>query len=418
MKTRLALWLSLTASLALAVGIVLSLKHAPPPVQSAAAPQPVVATNVESQPPKVSSATPGSRFRWNQIESEDLKAYRDNLRAIGCPEVTVREIIRSVINERFGPRRQAILASFQGRFWQFLIQGEFGRRQGVVGTEWGQALEALRTERQKLITQVLGRDYLATEAELQARQESSEQKRSWLPADKRDRLSALEEQYQQHLAEWAESVGSRPGGAPTAEDNARMEALRRDFEGAQKQLLTPQELDELRLRESGAAGWASDLPGFEPTEDEWRTVAKLRLDYDQAQSDLAGANLTDEERQARQSELEAKLAGDTKGALGADRFAQYQLASDGQFQQVRDVTQRYGLSDQVAQQAYQIEQSALAQAKQVREDPNLSPDARQTALAGIQQETERTLNGTLGAKVFSTYKDSAGDWIKSLGQPQ
>jgi len=28
------------------------------------------------------------------------------------------------------------------------------------------------------------------------------------------------------------------------------------------------------------------------------------------------------------------------------------------------------------------------------------------------------LNGTLGAKVFSTYKDSAGDWIKSLGQPQ
>jgi hypothetical protein len=197
-----------------------------------------------------------------------------------------------------------------------------------------------------------------------------------------------------------------------------MEALRRDFEGAQKQLLTPQELDELRLRESGGANWASDLPGFEPTEDEWRTVARLRSDYDQAQSDLAGANLTDEERQARQSELEAKLAGDTKGALGADRFAQYELASDGQFQQVRDVTQRYGLSDQVAEQAYQIEQSALAQAKQVREDPNLSPDARQTALAGIQQETERTLNGTLGAKVFSTYKDSAGDWIKSLGQPQ
>jgi hypothetical protein len=355
-------------------------------------------------------------LHWNQIESEDLKVYRDNLRAIGCPEMTVREIIRSVINERFGPRRQAILAAFQGRFWQFLIRGDLARRQSVVRTEWGQSLEALGAERQKLMISVLGRDYLATEAQLQARQERLAQQRSWLPADKRDRLSALEEQYQQRLSEWAESVGSSPDRGPTTEDNTRMQSLQRDFADAKKQLLTPQELDELRIRESSGADWAANLSGFEPTVDEWRAVARLRSDFEQTQSDLAGADLTAEERQARQNQLEARLAADTKDALGADRFAQYELAGDGQFQEVRAVTQRYGLPDSIATQAYQMQQAALAQAGQMRNNPDLSPEIRQSLLTALQNETEQSLAQTLGQSAFSTYQEYSGSWLQNLTQ--
>jgi hypothetical protein len=340
------------------------------------------------------------------------------LRAIGCPEVTVREIIRSVVNERFGPRRQAILAAFQNRFWGLLVRGELTRRQWLTRTEWGQALEALRTERQKLISEVLGRDYLATEAELQTRRESLEQQRSWLPAETRDKLIALEDKYQQRFVDWAESVGSRPDQGPTAEDNARMQTLQQEYEEAKRQLLTTNQLDELRLRESSAANWAGDLAGFEPTEDEWQAVTRLRSDFDQAQRDLATADMTDEERQARQKELEAQLANDTKNALGADRFAQYELAGDGQFQGVRNITQRYGLPDSIAVQAYQVQQAAVAQAEQVRNNQSLPAENRQAALTSIQQETQRTLTQTLGERVFSTYQEYSGDWLRGLVQTE
>lgn len=414
MKTQPFIWVSLGVNLALAGGIVLSLQKPAAPAPEQPPPPPPAATTVETQRPGASPAPHGMPFHWNQIESEDLKAYRDNLRAIGCPDVTVREIIRAVINERFGPRREAILAGFQSRFWQFLIRGDLGKRQSVARTEWGRALDDLRAERQKLIAEVLGHDYLSTEAELQSRRASLEQQRSWLPADKRDRLMALEEQYQQRLADWAASVGSRPDRSPTAEDSAHMQALQKDFADAEKQLLTPEELKELRLRESADADWAGALPGFEPTEDEWRSVTQLRSDFDQAQSDLASADLTDPDRQAKQKQLEDKLAADTQEALGADRFAQYELAGNAQFQEVRSITQRYGLPDSIATEAYQVQQAAVAQADQVRNNADLTPEDRQSLLAAIQDQTQRTLAQTLGQQVFSTYQDYSGSWLQDL----
>ena len=41
---------------------------------------------------------------------------------------------------------------------------------------------------------------------------------------------------------------------------------------------------------------------------------------------------------------------------------------------------------------------------------------RASALAAIRQETERVLTTTLGARVFSTYQEYHGDWIKQLDQ--
>jgi hypothetical protein len=272
----------------------------------------------------------------------------------------------------------------------------------------------LRAEREQIISEVLGRDYVASEAELQDRRESREQQRAWLPAEKRGQLAALEEKRQQRLAEWAQSLGSRPDHGPTAEDNARMQVIQQEFEAAENELLTHDELDLLRLRESDAANWAASLPGFEPTEVEWQAVARLRSDYDQAQRDLALADLSDEERQVRQADLEAHLASDTKNALGADRYAQFELAGNGVFQEIRNITQRYGLPDSVAQQAYEAQQAALAQAGEARSLPGVSPEDLQAALAAIQRQARQTLAQTLGENVFATYQEYSGDWLQGL----
>src|ERR1051325_11206357 len=44
-------------------------------------------------------------FRWSMIESEDYAVYIDNLRAIGCPDSTLRDIIYADVSEMFVRKR-------------------------------------------------------------------------------------------------------------------------------------------------------------------------------------------------------------------------------------------------------------------------------------------------------------------------
>ena len=416
MKTRGIIWLSVALNLALAAAIFLSAKKTPAPDQAATASQPVISTSPQPGPATNHPAPAGLPFLWSQIASEDLNIYRDNLLAIGCPKITMREIIRAVINQRFGVRRRSILASFQNRYWDMVLHRELVRRQWLPRTEWGQALESLKAERLQLITDVLGRYALITEAERQTRRAELEQRRSWLSPEKRGQLIELEAQHQQQLVDWAETLGSRLNGMPTQEDEDRLLKWQQDFDEAEKKLLTPDELAELQLRESDVADWAGNLPGFKPTEDEWRSLTGLRSQYEEAQRQLASPGLTDEERTARQNEVLANFDNAVKEALSPDQLAQYQLANNEQYQALYNVTQRYGLPDSTAAESLGVQQTAQTQATQVRANTNLSPEARQAALSAIQQETEQTLSQILGVKVLSTYKEYGGDWLTGLSQ--
>jgi hypothetical protein len=417
MKTWPVIGCSLLLNATLAAAIIFSLRKSLPPAQAPVAAAPA-SSMIPASSPAESSPSPGLPFQWSQIASKDLKIYRDNLRDIGCPELTVREIIRAVINENFRVRRRDILASFQDHYWDMVLRRELVRRQWLPRTEWGQALTSLAAERQQLISDVLGPDALTTEAGRQAQQADWEQKFSRLSPEKRARMIELQQKYQQQLAEWAATLGSRADGAPTPEDEAARQKLQQDFDDAEKQLLTPQELAELHLRESDVANWAASLPGFNPNEDEWRSLTQLRSQFEASQNALADPYLTDEQRTARQNELQSNFVNSVQEALGPDRFAQYQLANNDQYQALHNVTQRYGLPDSVAAQGLNVQQTAQAEADQVRANSNLSPEDQQAALNVIQQETEQALSQILGVKVLSTYKEYGGDWITGLSQTE
>ena len=207
MKTWPIIGFSFLLNAILAAAIVLSFKKTAPPAPAtpmAAAP---ASSPIPSSPAAESSPSAGQPFQWSRIASDNLKIYRDNLRAIGCPELTVREIIRAVINENLGTRRRDILDSFQEKYWDRVLRGEQVRRQWLPRTEWGLALTSLAAERQQQISDVLGPDALTTEAGRQAQQADGEQKLSWLPPEKRAQLVALQEKYRQQLAR----MGRHPG---------------------------------------------------------------------------------------------------------------------------------------------------------------------------------------------------------------
>jgi hypothetical protein len=112
MKT--ALKLSIVANIGL-TGVVLWLMHRG---QTGGAGVPIVSSSnvsvsadLMTQP--VSGETPRDshkKFQWNQLESPDYRAYIANLRAVGCPKQTIRDIITADVDSLYAARRQRLAA--------------------------------------------------------------------------------------------------------------------------------------------------------------------------------------------------------------------------------------------------------------------------------------------------------------------
>lgn len=74
------------------------------PVQAASVPAPVVAVPAEQTPPRAEPAP----FHWHQLDAPDYHDYVKNLRAVGCPEVSVRAIVAADVQAIYDERARAL----------------------------------------------------------------------------------------------------------------------------------------------------------------------------------------------------------------------------------------------------------------------------------------------------------------------
>ncbi len=88
-------------------------------------------------------------FDWSQVESEDFLAYANNLRGIGCPEATVRDILTAEINDLFVHRRQDLFRPFQSQIWDLVAHGDLNLRNLVF-----EKAEALDEQKEALLKKV------------------------------------------------------------------------------------------------------------------------------------------------------------------------------------------------------------------------------------------------------------------------
>lgn len=433
MKSRLFFWSSVALNFVLLVAVSHFAFRQPESkpvlreVRVAPASESVAITATETNSESGMSEPVAEGFSWAQLVSTDFKVYRDRLRSIGCPEETVRDIIIAEIDELFRPRRAEIVAGVQKRYWEMAAKGK------KAFEEVEAALEKVGEEHQALIQEVLGKDAEDEELDRERQTRSWERRYAWLPAEKRTSLVDLELEFQKRTQAIWEEVGKRANPETLPQDQEKINALEEELAAARKRLMSPEELLEFRLRNSTGRSWAR-IPGFEATETEWRAVAQLKLEYEEAlqktfpnPSKMNGAfalryglpapNGPEEAARGDLRRLmEAELNSAMKSALGAERFAEYQLAANSDYQQTKRIIDRYELPESLAKQAYELQRTAAAHAEAVGADPSLSDEARLSALAAIRQETERALATTLGSKVFSTYQEYHGDWLQRLDQ--
>src|SRR3954467_13346110 len=88
-------------------------------------------------------------FNWSEIESDDYPTFIANLRRIGCPELTIRDIIVADVNQMFAQRRAQEILPADTQWWK--------SEPDMEQTEAALKKQAeLETERTNLLTKLLG----------------------------------------------------------------------------------------------------------------------------------------------------------------------------------------------------------------------------------------------------------------------
>jgi hypothetical protein len=347
-------------------------------------------------------------FKWADVESADYKIYIANLKNIGCPSATIRDIILAEVREQYAQKRTAMMAPYHPRFWELTAVS----RGASLDAGLEKRLEALAEERETLTHQLAA---LIGPIEEPAPALKPDSSLSFLPADKQQAVAAVENKYRQLNQSLFEQIRQTP-----SEREEKMETIRNlrpQKDEEIRELLTPAELEEYRLRTSRNARWASTLYGFEPTLEEYRAVTRL---LDDIKPVRAAPNPTPVELERTRAEAAAYRVALAEGAqkiFGEKRFSEYERANDPTFKTIYQVADRYQLPAEAATQAYQLRRTAEEQYKMVMREETLSDDQRVTAVLTVHAEAVKALSKTFGDAAYKTYMKAGGDWLSGMLEP-
>jgi hypothetical protein len=377
MRWRVIALVSLGVNIALgAAWLLLSRQEAAIIAAAAAAPRPT-STNQTT----TNYVARRMLFSWQQIESADYATYVSNLRQVGCPEQTIRDIIIADVNTLFARRRATELVTPEQQWWRsqpdtniVLAAAQKARElenerhavlAGLLGTNWetGDLVSLPRPSRPGVVLDgpVLG--VLAPETK-QAIQEAN--------VRSQDRMEAYLD------------AQRRAGKEPDPVELARLRQQTRD---ELAHLLSPPELEEFLLRYSQDANDLrtefGQLSFFNATPDEFRAVFRATDALDQRIQLLADAN--DPGGLSARKALEDQRANAIKVALGPERYQDYQMLHDPVY---RDAVATAEEADtpEAAQTIYAINLAALAEQNRIRGDTNLTAEQKNLELKRVELE--------------------------------
>lgn len=337
MKTRSLLLASLLLNLVLGLAWLTSTARArkaevnPGPARAGTTP----AASVPAPPP----AGAGERraFHWSEVESADYPVYIANLRRIGCPESTLRDIILADVNQLFAPRYAALGAQAPELAWW----GRLDARQ-PLRAELAEALRGLDREKRALLVRLLGEEAVAAMNLPETRPAALREDAAlaYLPEAKRGAVQEILRRYEAVRA-WQQAQWK---GLPSDERDAREKALREARQAELAALLTPEELREFQLRDSPTAtALREDYGRANLTEAEFRRLYDLRREFEQRNP---------EARRDDWKRLEQEFAN----ALGPERYADVQRQNDSMWRALQDLAGPRGLTPDALQQALTIKQ--------------------------------------------------------------
>lgn len=291
---------------------------APPPAAAPTLnPGPAAPAAAPADPP--SARTQVVRFDWRHVESADYREYIANLRAVGCPDATVRDIIVADVTQLFAERaREHLRRLGPYEYWR---TDSRSLTQSVAGA-WAEAKAKFEQERRAVIDALLGPGTAALSNHLTGL-EDFDPRLDFLPASRQRGVQTVEQAFA-----WRRARLLAAGGEEDPFQQMTELAARREEELGR--LLSADELEAYEMRTSELAaklrGQLRDIP---LDSGEFREVHRLMREH-QKQYPPWEFNLFNNDRLREIGEAEARRDEAIRRVLGEERFQKFHAMAQGQ----------------------------------------------------------------------------------------
>ena len=371
------------ASLGLNVFLAAQLLHrrpslAPQPASPAGSPaeRPTATTPALAAPSAVADSAATNvpaPFHWSAVEAGDYRQYIANLRAVGCPEQVIQDIILPDLNQVFAPRAMAIWKPRVTEYWQKY-------RDERLSPDQTKQLMAVSKDKAAVLQDLLG--VRVSEQELMdvlhLQLHFSERGLLFLPADRR--AAALQGLAEVDFETKEVELRSRHHYTQAEEQKLCDEKL-----DLLAKTLSPEELLEFRLRNSKTAqSLRAEVEFFNCTPEEFRQLMESR---ERAGNKNLG-NLADR----------TAATGEARKLFGDERAKEFERVTDLYYINARRAAEEQGVPLERVDQAWQVTRDARAAAGLAAKDSNLSADERTRQVQTLVQQAETRLTELLGQK--------------------
>jgi hypothetical protein len=338
------------------------------------------------------TAAPGpTAFRWSEVESTDYLQYVANLRMIGCPEETIRDIICADLTGSYSERAGAILKRQPREYWQ----KPRNEQPSVADRE---KLIALGKEQESAVKSLLGVSWRQQEfVDLVYLQlHGTEQEVLFLPADRHE--AAM-----QALAESGYDEKEAKAMLDGSGWDKREELFREKLQ-ALATVLSPWELDEYRMRASpDAERLRTEVQYFDCTADEFKTVLEDREKSQIEKS--AWGNLID---RSAATEQVRRLFGD-------ERAEEFTRVSDLVYINARRATEDNSLSSEVANQVWEIWRDVRERSEGLARTGGLTPEELRNQLSILAQKADKGISDLMGSEASRGVRRDVKNLLRTYG---
>ncbi len=332
--------------------------------------------------------------------NDQLPGIVAELRAAGFPPEVVRAIVSALVSEQFAERMKALDPDGAKRpFW----------KDRAPDPKYQLAQAQLWAEQRKVLRDLLGPDADANDPMSQAR---ARQQFGTLSPEKLAQAQDLLRSFDDKRSLVYTS------GVYTAVEREKLADLDKQQRAALAQILTPAELEDYDLRSSNTGrALRTELSAFNPTEDEFRAIFKLRQPFDDQWSRFYDTGLPSQEDMTRRNAANKQLTDQIKAELGPVRGADYELATDYNYRRTSQLVARLDLPPETTKQLWDTQKDFQQRALEIRQStPNSQERAAQ--LAALQQEAISKVSPMLGGdRGVQAYRQYGGNWIQSLAPP-
>lgn len=405
MRSTVLLIISLIGNLILGVALILNMRDSRP-VRSVVAPQTgsqgqgVLTQKVIKATQVIKTNIIREKFTWQQIEAEDYPTYIANLRAIGCPEQTIKDIIIADVNHLYARKRISDNSVINDQWWRF--DPDF-----TVAETDARKLEALERERRALLTQLLGPNWEVNESQ----EQSSTANGLVFPGEILGKLSQKTKQelnasFQKMRQAYETHVAARRA-AGQAEDPVEVARIRRQFRSEIEAILTPQQLEEFLLRYSHISyQLRRHTQNLNISPQEFRLIFRA---LDNAEKQLSLSDFANNETAIQRRAAIESMADETiKQVLGEDRFLQYKYGNDPVFNEAKTIAQNLGVSGDMIRSIYEINKIVQSEIRRISADTTLSEEQKLVELQNARQAQMTALRQLLGEDLYKRWEELYG----------